>query len=121
VGARGSYGKTPVVNLSSSSDKGDLIADVSRDEEFARRIFADLNRNVLGSPDNDKSIILNDSDEKGEVREEKAADAEAAPSSTARSPTPTTSVDDADGTYKSNTPDWVTSGSSSGEDEAGLP
>jgi hypothetical protein len=55
------------------------------------------------------------------VREEKAADAEAAPSSAARSPTPTTSVDDADGTYKSNTPDWVTSGSSSGGDEAGLP
>jgi hypothetical protein len=65
VGARGSYGKTPVVDLSSSSDKGDLIADVSRDEEFTRRLFADLNRNVLGSPGNDKIIILNDSDEKG--------------------------------------------------------
>jgi hypothetical protein len=31
----GSSGKDPVVDLSSSSDVGDLIADVSQDEEFA--------------------------------------------------------------------------------------
>jgi hypothetical protein len=45
----GSSGKAPVVNLSLSSDEGDLIVDVSRDEAFARRLFSDLNRDVLGS------------------------------------------------------------------------
>jgi hypothetical protein len=44
----GSSGKTPVVDLSSSSDEGDLIADVSQDEEFARNFFDDLNHDVLG-------------------------------------------------------------------------
>jgi hypothetical protein len=66
-------------------------------------------------------IILSDSDEEGEISKEKVVDAEAAPSSIARSPAPTASIDDADGTYKSNTPDQATTGYSSGGDEAGLP
>jgi hypothetical protein len=56
-----------VVDLSSSSDDGDLITDVSRDEEFTTRLFGDLNRDVLGSPDDVKIIILSDSDEEEEV------------------------------------------------------
>jgi hypothetical protein len=56
-----------VVDLSSSSDDGDLITDVSRDEEFTRRLFGDLNCDVLGSPDDVKIIILSDSDEEEEV------------------------------------------------------
>jgi hypothetical protein len=56
-----------VVDLSSSSDDGDLITDVSRDEEFTRRLFGDLNRDVLGSPGDVKIIILSDSDEEEEV------------------------------------------------------
>jgi hypothetical protein len=67
VGARGSSGKTPVVDLSLSFDEGDLIADVSRDEEFARRLFGDLNHNVLGPLDDGMIIILNDSDEEMKV------------------------------------------------------
>jgi hypothetical protein len=59
--------------------------------------FGNLNRDG-------KIIILSDSDEEEEVREEKATDAEATPSSTVRSRASTTSMDDADGTYKSNTP-----------------
>jgi hypothetical protein len=55
------------------------------------------------------------------VREEKAADVEATPSSTVRSPASTASANDADGTYKSNTPDQATDGCSSGGDEVGLP
>jgi hypothetical protein len=55
------------------------------------------------------------------VHEEKAADVEVAPSSAARSLAPTASTVDADGTYKSNTPDWVIGSSSSAGDEAGLP
>jgi hypothetical protein len=79
--------KVPVVDLSSSSDVDGLIPDTSRDEEFTRRPFSDLNHNVLGPPDNGNVIILSDSDEEEEVREEDAIDAEAAPSSVARIPT----------------------------------
>jgi hypothetical protein len=55
------------------------------------------------------------------VREEKAADTEAVPSSAARSLAPTASANDADGTDKGNKLDRVIGGSSGGGDEAGLP
>jgi hypothetical protein len=94
-----------VVDLSSSSDEGDLIADVSWDEALARRLFGDLNHTVLGPPSDGKIIIFSDSDEEEEVHEKKPIDADVAPSSAVRSLASTVSVDDADGTYKSNTPD----------------
>jgi hypothetical protein len=118
---RESSRKAPVVDLSSSSDEGDLIANVLWDEEFARRLFGDLNYDVLGLPGDGKIFILSDSDEEEEVREEKVTDNEAAPSSVARSPTPTASTDDADGTYKSNTPDQAIGSCSSGGGKTGLP
>jgi hypothetical protein len=68
VEQRGSFGKALVVDLSLSSDEGDLIADVSRDEEFTTRLFGDLNRDVLGPPGDDNIIILSDSDEEEDVR-----------------------------------------------------
>jgi hypothetical protein len=80
-----------VVDLSSSSNEGDLIADVSRDKAFTRRPFGNLNCDVLGPPGDSKIIILNDSDEEEEMREEKAIDVEAAPSFAVRSPTTTAS------------------------------
>jgi hypothetical protein len=40
-----------VVDLSLSSDEGDLIADVLRDEALATRLFGDLKHDVLGPPD----------------------------------------------------------------------
>jgi hypothetical protein len=52
------------------------------------------------------------------MREEKAADAEAAPSFVMKSPAPTTSADNVD---KGDAPDRVIGGSSSGGDEVGLP
>jgi hypothetical protein len=110
-----------VVDLSSSSDEGDLIADVSRDEEFTRRLFSDLNIDVLGPPGDSKIIILNDSDEEEEVRGEKATDVEAVPSSAVRSPASIASAANVDGTYKSNTPDLATGGCNSGRDEASFP
>jgi hypothetical protein len=55
--------KVPVVDLSLSSDVEGIIPDTSRYEEFARRLFDDLNRGVLGPPGNGKVIILSDSDE----------------------------------------------------------
>jgi hypothetical protein len=121
VGTRGSSGKAPMVDFSSPFDEGDLITDVSQDEEFARRLFGDLNRDFLGPSKNGKIIILSDSNEEEELLEEKVAHAEAVPSSSVRSPTSTTSTDDTNGTYKSNTPDWTTDGCSSGGDEADLP
>jgi hypothetical protein len=113
--------KVLVMDLSSSSDEENLIADVSQDEDFARRLFGDLNRDILGSSSNGKIIILNDSNKEEEVRGEKVIDAEATPPSAARSPAPTASTHDDDGTYKSNTPDRVTCGCSRGRDEASLP
>jgi hypothetical protein len=109
--------KVPVVDLSSSSDEEDLIPDILRGEEFTRRLFGDLNRVVLRPPGNDKVIILSDSDEEEEVREEDVANAEAAPSSTVKSPAPTASVDDADKGY---CPDQAIGGSSSGGNKATL-
>jgi hypothetical protein len=115
----GSSEKTLVVDFFSSSDEGDLITDISRDEEFAKRHFGDINCDVLGLPGDDKIIILSDSDEEVEMREEKATDTQAVPSSSARSPAPTATA--IDGIYKSNTPDRVIGGSSSSGDKAGLP
>jgi hypothetical protein len=113
--------KALMVDLSSSSDEGDLIADVSWDEEFAKRLFGDLNCDFLEPLGDGKIIILSDSDvEEEEVREEKVIDAEAVPSSVARSPAPTVSSDDANGTDKGTTPDQVIGSSSSDRDEAGL-
>jgi hypothetical protein len=120
-GARGSSGKAPVVNLSSSSDEGDLIANISWDEAFVRRLYGDLNCDVVGPPNDGKIIILSDSDEEEGMREENATDVKAAPSSVVRSLASTASANDADGTYKSNAPDWATSGCSSGGDKVGLP
>jgi hypothetical protein len=88
----GSSGKALVVDLSSSFDEGDLIADVSRDEEFVRKLFGDLNHDFLGPSTDDKIIILSDFDEEEEeVHEEKSADVAVVPSSIARSPAPTAS------------------------------
>jgi hypothetical protein len=111
-----------VVDLCSSFDKRDLIADVSWDEEFTRRLFGYLNRDFLGPPGDSKIIILSDSNkEEEEVSEENVTDTEAAPSSAARSPGPIASTDDDGGTDKGNTPDQVIYGSNNNGDETGLP
>jgi hypothetical protein len=88
--------KVLVVDLSSSSDEEGLIPDTSRDEEFARRLFGDLNHDILGSLSDDKVIILNDSDEEEEVHEEDVADVKAVPSSAMKSLAPIASTADAD-------------------------
>jgi hypothetical protein len=50
-------GTTPV------SDSSSLVVDTSRDEEFARNLFGDLNHDILGPPGDGKIIIIDDSDE----------------------------------------------------------
>jgi hypothetical protein len=113
--------KIPVVDLSSSSDGKGLILDTSWDEEFAKRLFGDLNHSVLGPPGDDKVIIPSDSDEEEEVREEDVIDAKATPSSAVKSPAPTASADDVDDADKCRSPDRAIGDSSGGGDEASSP
>jgi hypothetical protein len=47
-----------------------LVVDTSRDEEFARKLFGDLNRDILGPPGDGKIIIINDSNDDDEAQEE---------------------------------------------------
>jgi hypothetical protein len=85
-----------VIDLSSSSDVEDTIVDTSHDEDFAKRLFGDLIHDVLGLPGDGKIIILSDSNEEEEVREEKATSAEAIATSVAINPASITSTADAD-------------------------
>jgi hypothetical protein len=63
-------GATPVSGPSS------LVVDTSRDEEFTKKLFGDLNRDILGPPDDGKIIIIDDSDNDDEAQEEGMAGAE---------------------------------------------
>jgi hypothetical protein len=45
------------------SGPSSLVVDTSRDEEFARKLFGDLNRDILGLPGDGKIIIIDDSDD----------------------------------------------------------
>jgi hypothetical protein len=51
-----------------------LVVDTSRDEEFTRKLFGDLNRDILGPPGDDKIIIIDDFDDDNEVQEEGTTD-----------------------------------------------
>jgi hypothetical protein len=61
-------GATPVSGPSS------LVVDTSRDEEFTKKLFGDLNRDILGPPDDGKIIIIDDSDNDDEAQEEGTTD-----------------------------------------------
>jgi hypothetical protein len=104
------------VDLALSSGKEDSVADTSRDEELARKLFGDLNRDILGPPGDGKIIVLSDSDEEDETHEDTAVNAEAAPPSTVNSVDSPTSAPDAD-----ETPDGVSDDNADGGDEAGSP
>jgi hypothetical protein len=68
------------------------------DEELVRKLFGDLNRDILGPPGDDKIIVLSDSDDEDEAHEDAALNAEAAPPSVANSTDTPTSAPDADET-----------------------
>jgi hypothetical protein len=57
-------GMTPVSSPSS------LVVDTSRDEEFAKKLFGDLNRDILRPPGDGKIIIIDASDDDDEAQEE---------------------------------------------------
>jgi hypothetical protein len=90
--------RIPVVNLSSNEEV--LFTDTSRDEDFAMRLFSDLNHGLLGPSSDSNIIIINDSVEEEEAREDDIADTDAAPPSTLKSLAPTTSAIDVDDTTK---------------------
>jgi hypothetical protein len=104
----------PVVDLALSSDEEDFIADTSHDEELARKLFGDLNRDILGPPGDGKIIVLNDSED--EKPEDVAVNAEAAPFSAANSTDFPTSAP-----YADEAPDGVSDDNADGGDEAGSP
>jgi hypothetical protein len=81
-----------MIDLSSSLDEENLITTTSRDFKFTQRLFGELNRAVLGPPDDGKIIVLSDSDEE-EVREEKTTSTEDATASAAVNPASTASAD----------------------------
>jgi hypothetical protein len=90
-------GKTPMIDLSSSPDEENFIVDTSHDAELAKKLFGDLNRDILGPPSDRKIIVLDDSDEENEAQEEKTASIESttASSSADSAISVPTSVDDA--------------------------
>jgi hypothetical protein len=104
------------VDLALSSGEEDSVADTSRDEELVRKLFGDLNRDILGPPDDDKIIVLSDSDDEDEKPEDAAVNTEAAPFSAANSTDSPTSAPDAN-----ETPDGVSDDNADGGDEAGSP
>jgi hypothetical protein len=83
-----------MINLSLSSDEENFIADTSHHAEFARKLFGDLNRDILGLPGDGNIIVLDDSDEEEEAQKEKTVGTEPTSTSTAINPASTTSVDD---------------------------
>jgi hypothetical protein len=106
----------PVVDLALSLGEEDSVADTSRDEELTRKLFGDLNHDILGPPDDGKIIVLSDSDDEDETPEDAAVNAEAAPPSAANSTDSPTSASDAD-----ETPDGVSDDNADVGDEAGSP
>jgi hypothetical protein len=64
----GASGATPVSGVSS------LVIDTSRNEEFARKLFGEFNRDILGPPGDSKIIIIDDSDDEGVAQEEGMTD-----------------------------------------------
>jgi hypothetical protein len=81
----GASGVTPV------SGPSLLVDDTSRDEEFARKLFGDFNRDILGPPGDGKIIIIDDSDDDDESQEEGTTDIDrtTVPASAADAPTGT--------------------------------
>jgi hypothetical protein len=105
-----------MVDLTSSSGEEDFFADTSWDEELTRKLFGDLNRDILGPPGDGKIIVLSDCDDEDEAHEDVTVNAEAAPPSAVNSPVTPASTSDTD-----ETPDGVQDDNSDGGDEAGLP
>jgi hypothetical protein len=73
-------GATPVSSASL------LVVDTSCNEEFARKLFGDLNRDILRPPSDGKIIIINDSDDEAQEEGTTDIDPTAGPASAADAP-----------------------------------
>jgi hypothetical protein len=115
-----------VVDL--SSEQEDAFFDTSRDEEIAQKLFGDLNRGVLGSPDDDRVIMLNEFKEDEKVHEDDHTNTETALSSAGNFLAPTAFATDDDDApdvvhnYNSGggTPDQVSDDSNDSGDGVGM-
>jgi hypothetical protein len=97
-----------MIYLSLSSDEKNFIANTSRDAEFIRKLFGDLNHDILGPLGDSKVIILDNFDEEKEAPDEKTIGTELVATSAAVNPATTTSAatDDApEGTKNGNSDD----------------
>jgi hypothetical protein len=115
-------GKTLMIDPSS------FIVDTSHDAELLRKLFYDLNRDILGPPSDDKIIVLDDSDDDAEAQGEKTASIEstAAPASADPALCVPTSADDAParakiGNSDDQGPDQKADGGDGGGRNAGEP
>jgi hypothetical protein len=65
-----------------------LVVDTSHDEEFTRKLFGNLNHDILGPPGDGKIIIIDDSDDDDDAQEEGTAgiDPTAVPASATDAP-----------------------------------
>jgi hypothetical protein len=79
----GSSGKALMIDLSSSSDEENFIANTSCDAKFSKKLFGDLNHDILRPSGDGKVIILDDSDEEKEALDENTAHTELVATSTA--------------------------------------
>jgi hypothetical protein len=86
-----------MIDLSSSSDEKNFIVHTSRDAELTKKLFGDLNRDILGPPGDGKIIILDDSDVENKAQEEKTAGIESTSASASADPASSSpaSADDA--------------------------
>jgi hypothetical protein len=88
---------TPMIDLSSSLDEENFIVDTLHDAELIKKLFGDLDRDILMPPGDDKIIVLDDSDDETEAQEEKTASMETSVAPTYADPalSAPTNVDDA--------------------------
>jgi hypothetical protein len=93
------------------SSPSSLVVDTSRDEEFTRKLFGDLNRDILGPSGDDKIIIIDDSDD-DEAQEEGTTDVD---------PTtvPASAVDAPAGTSVANSDDQGSEQEVDGDSDSG--
>jgi hypothetical protein len=86
-----------MINLSSYLDEKNFIIDTSHDVELAKKLFGDLNRDILEPAGDSKIIVLDNSDEENKALEDKTAGIESTIAPTSADPTSSapTSTDDA--------------------------
>jgi hypothetical protein len=96
-----------MINISSSWAEENFIVDTSCDVELTKKLFGDLNRNILGPPGESKIILLDDSDEENGAQEEKTTDIESTTASASVNPASSapTSADNAPAGVKINNSD----------------